>query len=367
MKQLVICNNDLLEYFGRQVPYGTIRLYDTDITYALIETADLQWDEEQYPDHVLVRKKAFSSNYRDIGAMLAAAANINAATGDQILYYPIGSEFSGTVVAKGRAVRRFNIGDGVIPDASYPLATAPGINPGLPTNNASCELELFHESKLARIPGSLSFEEAAGFTIGAQTVYSMIERLAIEPGSKVLLLGLSANTALFALNVLKHMEVELYGVARSGRFREQLLEMGLKELFIAQEEDFSRHAAINAFIGRHGKFNYVIDPFSNYHLANVIGVIAMNGRYITCGLSNDNITENAALQATNLLLPLIINNITVMGNCLGTTASLEKALNEHAAGRCRVTVDKVWEQDPVGFMQRSFQDPERFGKVIFKF
>ncbi|MCW3464744.1 MDR/zinc-dependent alcohol dehydrogenase-like family protein [Chitinophaga nivalis] len=369
MKQLVVCSKELPEYYNYEVPSGSINIDGSAVTYALIETADITFDGDKYPEYVLVRKVAVSTNYRDMGVMTHVAAGILRGNPDQLLYYPIGSEFSGVVVAVGNLVKGFRPGDRVIPDAGYPFAGESKDRGGLPTNNAFSELEMLHASKLAVIPDSLSFEQAAAFTIGAQTVYSMISRLNITSGSKVLLLGLSSNTALFALNALKNKSVELTGIARSIKFRDKLLKMGLHQLFVISPDtpNYLENEGLQEYINGKGKFDYIIDPFCNNNLTKALPLMAMNGTYITCGVSNNITTANRQLLTEDILLQVIINNITIKGNCLGASAHLQTALQDYVHNSFEVPIDSIYEQDPQSFMQRSFNDPERFGKVIYKF
>ena len=72
----------------------------------------------------------------------------------------------------------------VMANNSYP-AEQPGIPGGLPGNNLSRELEIIPAAKLARIPDNMSDVEAAAFSIGAQTTFSMVRKLAIAAGSIV--------------------------------------------------------------------------------------------------------------------------------------------------------------------------------------
>ena len=94
-------------------------------------------------------------------------------------------------------------GERVIANNAYPDSGEPGAPPGIPGNMLSKELQILHAGKLARVPERMSDAEAAGFSIGAQTTFSMIRKLALAPGTVVLLNGGRSNTTLFALHALK--------------------------------------------------------------------------------------------------------------------------------------------------------------------
>src|SRR5205085_1699745 len=98
----------------------------------------------------------------------------------------IGSEFSGTVMEVGSQVTQFKKGDRVIGNGQYPFTYKKDVPAGLPTTQASAQLEIFREEKLLKMPENMPFEVGAAFTIGAQTTYAMIKRLQIQENKAVL-------------------------------------------------------------------------------------------------------------------------------------------------------------------------------------
>jgi hypothetical protein len=61
------------------------------------------------------------------------------------------------------------------------------------------------------------------------------------------------------------------------------------------------------------------------------------------------------------------SNLTLMRNCLGSTADLAHAVEEHMAERLFVQMDSVFTDDAVGFLARTDLAPDRFGKVTFAY
>lgn len=370
MRQLVICTEDFPLCYTSCLDFGNIHLANEHIYYALIERESITLDAEKKPYHVLVQKKAFSCNYRDVGIIVAANTKVkNASSINNVSYYPIASEFSGVVVSIGKNVTTLKIGDRVIADASYPTTLSMDIAPGLPTNHGSSELELIHERKLIKIPDTMPFEIGAAFTIGAQTTYSMLNKLNIQEGERILITGLPSNTALFALNALKNKNVEVYGLARKNTFEDKLFNLGLKKLFVVNEstENLIEDEHIKNHIKQYGKFNCIIDPFSDSYLFKVLDTIAIEGRYITCGIANQFHIDKTHISLNRELAKIITNNITIYGNCLGKTEHLIKALNDFSNGQLEVQIDKIISNDVQKFMNRSFLSKEKFGKVVFKY
>lgn len=64
----------------------------------------------------------------------------------------------------------------------------------------------------------------------------------------------------------------------------------------------------------------------------------------------------------------IVKNLTIIGNCIGLTQDLRNALADYSAERLPVVVDSVYQKDDAApFLRRTFADPDRFGKVVFRY
>lgn len=146
MRQLVICSEDFISNDESILASGHILLKNQIIHYALIESPDVEFFPEKNPNKVLIKKVAFSCNYREQSLIKYASSKICRDTA--LTYYVIGSEFSGVVVNVGSNVKKFKIGDKVLCNASYPDSGSQYVAPGLPYNHASSELEIIHYPSL---------------------------------------------------------------------------------------------------------------------------------------------------------------------------------------------------------------------------
>ncbi len=365
MKQLVVCSREFLFTFRKKIiTSGSIDLKGKEVFFALIDFKEPVFDAKKQPNQVLVRKHAFSCNYRDITFIIQSSLCIE--KGNPLSMFPIGSEFSGTVVEVGDHVTSVKAGDKVICDAFYPLKHESGALPGLPTNNASRELEIIHEKKLTVIPENMSAGVGAAFTVGAQTVYSMIDKLSIQSGDRVLINGIKSNTSLFAINALKNKDVLLCGTSRSAVDEQFFKNLGLSEIFYVGDEGFSENQAIQSYINENGKFNAVLDPFSDSYLLKSVDVMDFNSRYVTCGVSNQTELPTTEINLSIELAKIMTSNISIMGNCLGSSEDLKKALKDFSENKLKVVVDEEVD-DVQQFMNRTFLSKDRLGKVVFKY
>ena len=134
----------------------------------------------------------------------------------------IGSEFVGEVAAVGADVTGLALGDRVMGDNHYIGAGDAGRDyaEGVPTNAASQEYQVFHPAKLIAVPPEMPDEVAAAFSIGAQTAYSMVRKLALPYGGHVLVTAARSNTSLFVISALKQLGVNVYATSTSRRPRD---------------------------------------------------------------------------------------------------------------------------------------------------
>lgn len=357
-----------LAILGRDHPAAAgadaFQLEGVTVRCAILEVPDPAFDPAAQPDHVLLRTLGFSLNFRDRGLVLRMATS-DKSTG----FYVVGSDFVADVLSVGANVTELAPGDRVIPNCVWP--PQPGMtHMGIPSNHASRALQVLHREALMLVPHAMDIAAAACFSIGGQTSHSMIRRLALVPGEKVLVTAPRSNTSLFILAALAGLDVEIHGVTSSGRDAERLHGLGVTNLVtadaragpIAQEPGFA--AAIEA-----GGYDAVADPFSDLYLTRVASLMGFGGRYITCGMEDQSSgltgVERPRPETGELMGAVMMRNLAILGNCLGATADLTRAVARHAAGRFPVIVDSVFRDDPAGFLRRTYTARERFGKVAF--
>lgn len=349
-----------------------VEIDEAVVRSAIVETVAPHFDPRapEMARRVLVRVSAFSCNYRDKSFILQMR---------RIPYqrfFVIGSELVGTVVQVGSEVTSVRPGDRVVGQNHY----ARGINEagereGVVTNQASKELQVLHETKLARIPDAMSDEVAAGFSLAAQTAYSMIRKIAPEPGEPVLVTSATSNTALLVISALRRRGARIFASTSSTRFDDRLTGLGVERIVRVEGKraSFRENEEVARLAEELDGFAAVVDPFFDLHVERAVQVLAPFGRYVTCGLAGQNpaAARHAGvgpLDGSSILLAAMVKNLTLYGNCLGLTSDLEAALRDYGDGGLRCVVDSVFTgTDTAGFLDRTYNDRTRFGKVIFQY
>lgn len=326
----------------------------------------------EFHHKVLVRKLAFSCNYRDRNLIFDTVKD-GAANRPLV----IGSDFVGEVVDVGIQITELRAGDRVIGDCSYPCKVL-GAHSGVPTNHASSEYEVFHWAKLMQVPTSMPVPIAAAFSICAQTSYSMIRRLCIKAGDNILVTAATSNTSLFILNALKHRkDLQIYAVTTSKHALQNLQQLGIPNAHYYNPLKLSPDNEQILRIGaKLGGFDCIFDPFADCYLEPSVDMLAFEGRYITCGMSERHINTVSPNQQAyrliaerkDILYRAIINNLSFQANCAGRTDDLARAISDYTCGDLDVVIDSVFEgTDIQPFLERTYVNPARFGKVVYQY
>jgi NADPH:quinone reductase-like Zn-dependent oxidoreductase len=347
----------------------SVVLHDTTVHFAILERADVDFDRHDAANAnaVLVKVQAFSCNYREKGRFLKVARD---AAGKG--YAVLGSEFAGTVVKIGAAVTDLAPGDRVFGNGSVGEG---GDHPGLSTQRGSAELQIHQRSKLLRFPAGMPFAEAAAFSVGAQTAYSMIRRLNPDSQAHIAVTAAGSNTSLFVVKALLARNHKVHALTTSAPLVPALLELGLSGCCLLHK-DQDPEPALTSYLAEHGidKFDAVVDPFMDIYLRKLVRHLKRSGSYITCGVYEQ--FEEArpdpfvyrGLELGEMFSLIIRKNISLIGNNLGTTGDLEQALADYFEGRLSVSLDSVCGCGTLAaFIERSFLASRRRGKVVFDY
>jgi NADPH:quinone reductase-like Zn-dependent oxidoreductase len=173
-----------------------------------------------------------------------------------------GTMFAGRVVAVGRAVTRFAVGDDVF---------------GSSLHGAYADFLAMPEGgAIARMPAGLAYDEAAAIPYGAFTALHFLRSVGkVGPGQKVLLLGASGGVGLFAVQIAKHLGAHVTAVC-GRRSVELVRELGADEVLDYAHEDFARQGE---------RYDVIFDVAGVTTFSRAREALTANGRYMTLLLS----------------------------------------------------------------------------------
>jgi NADPH:quinone reductase-like Zn-dependent oxidoreductase len=369
MEQLVLLDGNLNIQESERI--CEISLENEKLKFAMIKASmpDVDFKDDKLRDLVLVEKIAFSCNYRDKAILLKQNNAFKKKTAS-VRAIGFGSEFVAKVIAVGKNVKDLKVGDYVINNAAYPYSPS-GAPIGLPTNYASLRFDVFHFGNLFKIPLEFSLEKAAGFTIGAITSFSMIEKLNLRPEDKILITSAKSNTSLFVLNALKHKFEHIYVSSTSEKYKEWFDANGVKKFIFPEDMDLKSETMKVA--KEIDGFTAVIDPFFDINLELAVNILSYGGKYVTCGLYDQfypfvDSKPKFSINATNILTSVMMKNLLIIGNCLGQQKHLEEGVKQHLNLEFEVPIDSIFKADNIkDFLNKSFGMSDRLGKVIFMY
>lgn len=369
MKTLSLINTNLVSDSDIQL-LSPVNLAGTDLHLGIVEVDEPHVDpnHEDNRNFVLVKVDAFSCNYRDKALILKSALKMAGSTGvDSLPFAFFGSDFVGRIIKKGTDVDHFDIGDRVIPDCAYPEPPFPSVAPGVVTNEASKGWLRLHKSKLIGIPDFMDDEIAASYSIGGQTSTSMIRKTGVQKGEKALVLSSRSNTSMFILNGLISKGIETTALTTSDWSEDEKRLISPTRLFKIERgaADWSEYSDL-------GKFDVIFDPYFDLHLINAIDLLEQGGRYITCGYKNqhphfveasDRKTDSERIHKS--MLTLTINNLSIIGNCIGTSDDLNKSIEKFDPNKFIVPVDNTYSiENGDKFIDRTYNRNTRLGKAV---
>ena len=223
---------------------------------------------EDYPDpvpgmgEVLVDIRAAGINFPDV---LIIGGNYQVKVPPP--FVP-GNEAAGVVEAIGDGVTRFKAGDRVI---VTPLA------------GGFAEKCLVAEKLCLPLPGSMSFEQGAGFTITYATSYHAFHQSTqLKPGETVLVLGAAGGVGITAVEIAKALGAKVIAAASSEEKLQFAREAGADETINYSET--SLREAVKELTGGKG-VDVVYDPVGGELAQMALRSLAWHGRYLVIGFA----------------------------------------------------------------------------------
>jgi NADPH:quinone reductase-like Zn-dependent oxidoreductase len=141
----------------------------------------------------------------------------------------LGFELAGEIEAVGRTVTRFQIGDQVWGTVSEKVG-------------AYAEFICLPENaRLVKKPADLPFDEAASLPFGGSTALYFLRDVAkLQRGQKILIIGASGGTGVYAVQLAKHYGAEVTGVCSTANL-ELVRSLGADQVVDYTQQDFTQN------------------------------------------------------------------------------------------------------------------------------
>ncbi|MGA9572393.1 MAG: NAD(P)-dependent alcohol dehydrogenase [Lysobacterales bacterium] len=211
-------------------------------------------------NEVLVRVKAAAVNPLDWHYMRGSPYVIRMGSGlgspDQI---QLGVDFSGTLEAVGKDVKRFKAGDEVF---------------GARTGAYAEYVTISDDRGIVLKPSNVSFAQAASVPVAAITALQALrDRGRLKAGQKVLINGASGGVGTFAVQIAKSMGAEVTGVC-SARNADMVRSIGADHVIDYTSEDYTESGQ---------RYDLIVDMVGNHTLSENRKVMTPEGNFIIIG------------------------------------------------------------------------------------
>ena len=309
---------------------------------------------EPGPGRVVVRVRAASLNYRD----LIIARDPKRGTAGQV---PL-SDGAGEVTAIGPGVTRIAVGDRVAGCFFQDWVAGPfrmeshrqdlgGTIDGVLAESADLSAE-----GVARIPDSLSFEEAACLPCAGVTAWSaLVSRGQLHPGETVLVLG-TGGVSVFALQFAAAAGCRVIVTSKSDAKLARAKQLGAADAInYVTTPDWDKE--VLRLTGGRGA-DHVVETGGGGTLGRSVQCVAPGGHVALLGVLT------GFGPPTDSIFPLVVRNATLSGIYVGSRADFE-AMNRHLkVGGIRPVIDRAFAFDQAPAAFEYLERGEHFGKVV---
>lgn len=228
-----------------------------------------------------------------------------------------GLEVAGVVVELGAGVTRFEVGDAVF-----------GIAKG-----AFAEYAAALETKLAKKPARLSFEEAAGLSVSGITALQAVEKAKVTAGQKVLVIGASGGVGSVAVQILKALGAQVTGVSSADK-RAWVQTLGADRVLDYRTEDFADGSA---------QYDVILDLGGNTSLERLRRAMTKTGTLVFVGGEHGgDFSAGFERQLWAALVGMFVQQKFVMLMNEEHFTSLERVAELVEAGKVSPSVDRTF-------------------------
>ena len=314
------------------------------------ELADLDSHE------IRIAMKAASLNFRDY---LMVTGNYNPKL--RLPMVPL-SDGAGEVVAVGKSVTRFKVGDRVMPTFSQNWIAKRPVSDDLrkstlggPLDGTACEIMQLPEWAAVEIPEGLSYAEAATLPCAALTAWSSLVTMnQAKPGEYVVVLG-TGGVSIFALQFAKMLGCKVIATSSSDDKLKKAEELGADYIINYKEKpDWAKE--VRKITKMQGA-DHIIEVGGAGTLEQSIRAVRMDGVISLIGILAGSSKELN-------LLPILMQNVRMQGILVGGREAFEDMCRAVTANGLKPAIDKTFGFAELQDSIRYLKSGSHFGKVV---
>jgi len=327
----------------------------------------IKFDEVKKPvissKEVLIKLKAASLNHLDIWVRQGIP-------GIKVEFpHILGSDGAGIVEEAGSEVKNVKAGDKVLLNPGISCNTCEFCSAGehslCPTfhllgehvNGTYAEYVKAPFENVHRMPGNLSFEEAAAFPLVFLTAWRMlISKARLLPGETILILGIGGGVSGAALRIAKQIGARVIVTSGDNNKLEKAKQLGADIGINYNETDFAKE--VRNLTNKRG-VDVVLDNIGAATWIKSLSSLTRGGRLVTCG------STTGANPQTDIQR-IFWNQISVFGSTMGNRKEFLQILNLFDVNNLKPIIDSVFPLKDFKEAQNRMENKNQFGKIVIK-
>ena len=277
------------------------------------------------PNEVLMKVESASYNYNDLWAIWGEPVQTP-------LPHISGSDAAGTVVEVGEEVTSFKPGDRVVSHSNMSCRTCAlctagkeydcaqrtiwGFQTG-PLWGAFAQYTHLPEVNVAKIPETVSFDDAAAISmVGMTSWHMLVGRAKIKPGQTVLIMGGTSGVGMSGIQIAKLYNCNVIATAGNQAKMDKCLEIGADHVVNHRESDW--YKKVRNLTNKEG-VDIVFEHIGKSVFPQEVSLLKMGGTLVATGATT-------GYDSTIDLRYLFFRGTNLLGSTQGTKAELEEVI-----------------------------------------
>jgi NADPH:quinone reductase-like Zn-dependent oxidoreductase len=250
-----------------------------------------------------------------------------------------GLDASGLVVEIGKGVTRFQPGDEVF-----------GVSKG-----SYAEFAAARESKLARKPSNLTFEQAAAVPVSGMTALrGLTDAGRLQAGQKVLIIGASGGVGSHAVQIAKALGAEVTGVCSASKL-DLVGSLGADHVIDYNHDDFATGGI---------RYDLILDTGGDSTLSRLRRALTPRGTLVIVGGEGGDRVTGMGRQLRALALSLFVGQRLTMLAPKEHYTVLERLAALIEAGQLVPAVERTYPLNDMPNAMRHLQEGRARGKLV---
>jgi NADPH:quinone reductase-like Zn-dependent oxidoreductase len=252
----------------------------------------------------------------------------------------LGTEFAGEIESAGKDVTLYKPGDQVFGYTGLGMGTYAEYMclPEKPSALASV---------MGKKPVNISYEEAAAVPFGGLEALHSLEKINIQRGQKILIVGAGGSIGTWAVQLAKHYGAEVTGVDKPGKL-EMLRSIGADHVIDYTQEDFTKSSQT---------YDVIFDTIGKSSFSGSLRSLKENGTYLNAnpGLFGGFRTRWTSKRSSKKVIPWTAGYTTE--NLLALKELIE-------AGKIKSIIDRRYPLEQIVEAHRYVDTGQKKGNVV---